>query len=176
MAERLSAATGRQVGSVDVPADTFGQALAGAGLPGWLVERLVELNIMMADGHAAGVTDEVARLIGRQPRTFAQFAAEHRVAFGGQQGHRPAVARLPPGFGRGLRADPDSRASRVGPSLWGAQRRSCSWPVFVKQTAEQIASTNLARLLLADNRQPGRSVRCSSPSARCGRCRLSCST
>jgi prepilin-type processing-associated H-X9-DG protein len=59
--------------------------LAGAGLPGWLVERLVELNIMMADGHAAGVTDEVARLIGRQPRTFAQFAADHRAAFGGQQ-------------------------------------------------------------------------------------------
>jgi hypothetical protein len=27
----------------------------------------------------------VARLTGRQPRTFAQFAAEHRVAFGGQQ-------------------------------------------------------------------------------------------
>jgi prepilin-type processing-associated H-X9-DG protein len=85
VAERLSAATGRQVGSVDVPADTFGQALVGAGLPGWLVERLVELNIMMADGHAAGVTDEVARLIGRQPRTFAQFAAEHRAIFGGQQ-------------------------------------------------------------------------------------------
>jgi len=85
VAERLSAATGHQVGSVDVAADTFGQALAGAGLPGWLVERLVELNIMMADGHAAGVTDEVARLTGRQPRTFAQFAAEHRAAFGGQQ-------------------------------------------------------------------------------------------
>jgi prepilin-type processing-associated H-X9-DG protein len=85
VAERLSAATGRQVGSVDVAADTFGQALAGARLPGWLVERLVELNVMMADGHAAGVTDEVATLIGRQPRTFAQFAVEHRVVFGGQQ-------------------------------------------------------------------------------------------
>jgi len=31
------------------------------------------------------VTDEVARLIGGQPRTFAQFAAERRVVFGGQQ-------------------------------------------------------------------------------------------
>jgi hypothetical protein len=40
---------------------------------------------MMAAGHAAGVTDEVARLTGRQPRTFAQFAAEHRAIFGGQQ-------------------------------------------------------------------------------------------
>jgi len=85
VAERLSAATGRQVGSVDVAADTFRQALAGAGLPGWLVDRLIELNTMMAAGHAAGVTDEVATLLGRQPRTFEQFAAEHRAAFGGQQ-------------------------------------------------------------------------------------------
>jgi hypothetical protein len=61
---------------------------------------------MMADGHAAGVTDEVARLTGRQPRTFAQFAAEHRAIFGGQHYDRPAASRLPPGFGRGLRADP----------------------------------------------------------------------
>jgi uncharacterized protein YbjT (DUF2867 family) len=54
VAERLSVATGNQVGSVDVSTDTFSQALVGAGLPGWLVERLIELNIMMADGHAAG--------------------------------------------------------------------------------------------------------------------------
>jgi hypothetical protein len=48
-------------------------------------------------------------------------------------------------------------------SLWGAQRRSCSWPVVVEQTTEQIASTNLARLILADNRQPSTSVRCLKP-------------
>jgi len=84
VAERLSAATGRQVRYVDVPPDTF-RALAGAGLPGWLVDRLIELNTMMAAGHAAGVTDEVATLLGRQPRTFEQFAAEHRAAFGGEQ-------------------------------------------------------------------------------------------
>ena len=33
----------------------------------------------------------------------------------------------------------------------------------MEQTAEQIASTNLARLILADNRQPSRSVRCLKP-------------
>jgi len=75
VAERLSAATGRQVRYVDAPPDTF-RALAGAGLPGWLVDRLID---------AAGVTDEVATLLGRQPRTFEQFAAEHRAAFGGEQ-------------------------------------------------------------------------------------------
>ena len=39
---------------------------------------------MLAAGRAAMVTGEVARLTGRPPRIFAQFAADHRVAFGGQ--------------------------------------------------------------------------------------------
>jgi Trypsin-co-occurring domain 2 len=51
------------------------------GLRFWVLE----LNTMMAAGHAAGVTEEVATLLGRQPRMFEQFAAEHRAAFGGQQ-------------------------------------------------------------------------------------------
>jgi uncharacterized protein YbjT (DUF2867 family) len=42
VAERLSAATGRQVRYVDVSPDAFGQALAGAGLPGWQVDALME--------------------------------------------------------------------------------------------------------------------------------------
>ena len=84
VAERLSAATGRQVRSVDLGPDGYRQALAGAGMPGWLVDGVVEGNTMLAAGHGATVTDEVARLTGRPPRTFAQFAADHRVAFGGQ--------------------------------------------------------------------------------------------
>ncbi|MDF2742070.1 MAG: azoreductase [Actinomycetia bacterium] len=84
VAERLSAATGRQVSSVDLGADAFRQALAGAGMPGWMVDGVVEGNTMLAAGHGATVTDEVARLTGRPPRAFAQFAADHRVAFGGQ--------------------------------------------------------------------------------------------
>jgi uncharacterized protein YbjT (DUF2867 family) len=84
VAERLAVATGRQVRSVDLGADAFRQALAGAGMPGWLVDGVVEGNTMLATDHGAAVTDEVARLTGRPPRTFAQFAADHRVAFGGQ--------------------------------------------------------------------------------------------
>jgi uncharacterized protein YbjT (DUF2867 family) len=84
VAERLSAATGHQVRYVDLPPDVFGQGLAGAGMPGWLVDGVVESNTILAAGHDATVTNEVARLTGRPPRTFAQFAADHRVAFGGQ--------------------------------------------------------------------------------------------
>jgi uncharacterized protein YbjT (DUF2867 family) len=84
VAQRLSAATGRRVRYVDVGPDGFRQALADAGLPGWLVDGLVDGNTLLAAGHGAGVTDEVARLTGRAPRTFEQFAADHRVAFGGR--------------------------------------------------------------------------------------------
>ena len=84
VAGRLAAATGRQVRSVDLGPDSYRHALAGAGMPGWLVDGVVEGNTMLAAGHGATVTDEVARLTGRPPRTFAQFAADHRVAFGGQ--------------------------------------------------------------------------------------------
>ena len=67
-----------------MPPEDFGQALTGAGLPGWLVDALIEGNTMLAAGHGATVTDDVAKLTGRPPRTFEQFAADHRVAFGGQ--------------------------------------------------------------------------------------------
>jgi uncharacterized protein YbjT (DUF2867 family) len=84
VAKRLSAATGRQVRYVNLPPDAFGQALAGAGMPGWLVDGVVEGNTLLAAGHGATVTDEAARVTGRPPRTFDQFAADHQAAFGGQ--------------------------------------------------------------------------------------------
>lgn len=84
VAKRLSATTGRHVGYVDVGPDAFRQALTDAGLPGWLVDGLVASHTLFAAGHAATVTDEVAKVTGQPPRTFEQFAADHRLAFGGQ--------------------------------------------------------------------------------------------
>jgi len=42
-------------------------------MPGWLVDGVVEGNTMLAAGHGATVTDEVARLTGRPPGTFASL-------------------------------------------------------------------------------------------------------
>ncbi len=84
VAERLSAANGREVRYVDLPPDAFRQALAGAGLPDRLVDALIVGNTRLAAGDGAAVSDEVARLTGRPPRTFEVFAADHRAAFGGQ--------------------------------------------------------------------------------------------
>jgi uncharacterized protein YbjT (DUF2867 family) len=57
VAERLAAATGRQVRSVDLGPDSYRHALAGAGMPGWLVDGVVEGNTTLAAGHGATVTD-----------------------------------------------------------------------------------------------------------------------
>jgi hypothetical protein len=34
-------------------------------------------------GAAAGVSADIERLLGRSPRTFAEFAGDHRAAYGG---------------------------------------------------------------------------------------------
>jgi hypothetical protein len=78
----------REVRYVDVGAHGFRQAMAGAGLPDWLVDALVDGNVRLAAGEGATVTDEFARVTGHRPRTFARFAADHRVAFAG----RPAAS------------------------------------------------------------------------------------
>ncbi|HSO54972.1 MAG TPA: hypothetical protein VL330_20055, partial [Actinomycetes bacterium] len=38
--------------------------------------------------------------------------------------------------------------------LWGAQSRSCSLPVLMKQTAKEVASAHGASVILAKNGQP----------------------
>jgi hypothetical protein len=42
-----------------------------------------------------------------------------------------------------------------GVRLKGAQTRSCSSPVFVQRTAEQVGPTHFALLILGVNGQPG---------------------
>ena len=60
------------------------RGLAGTGAPGWPVHALLESNNWLAAGHWVGVTDEVAKVTGRTPRTFDRFAGEHQANFGGQ--------------------------------------------------------------------------------------------
>jgi hypothetical protein len=53
-----------------------------AALPGWFADALMVLYGMLRDGVAAQTTDCVQTLTGRSPRTFAEFARDHRALFG----------------------------------------------------------------------------------------------
>jgi hypothetical protein len=56
-------------------------ALAAAGLPDWVIDRLASLDTMVREGEAAGVSPDLARLLGRTPTGYAEFAREHRAAW-----------------------------------------------------------------------------------------------
>jgi uncharacterized protein YbjT (DUF2867 family) len=80
IASVLSTYLNRPIKYVAVPDDATREALTGFGLGAWLVEAIVELYASYrtsgADGVAARVTDDLARLLGREPRTLEQLLAE----------------------------------------------------------------------------------------------------
>jgi uncharacterized protein YbjT (DUF2867 family) len=83
VAADLPAATGRPVGFVDVPDEAARAGLLQSGEPDWFADTLVMLFGALRRGVAAQTTDGVRTLTGREPRTFAEFARDHRVVFTG---------------------------------------------------------------------------------------------
>lgn len=75
---RIAAAAGRPVEYVQIPIEAFTAGLAEAGLPPEMIGLLDYLFTTVLDGHNAYVTDGIQRALGREPRTFADYAA--RVA------------------------------------------------------------------------------------------------
>jgi len=75
VAAELSRASGREVAYVPMGEAAFADMLAGFGLPepeaAWLAALFTEL----LDGHNTPVTDGVRRVLGREPRDFAAYAA-----------------------------------------------------------------------------------------------------
>ena len=82
IASWLSAATGRPVEFVNLSDDAARQGMLESGTLDFLADFLVKLFQGLRSGVAARTTDTVARLTGRQPRGFAEFAREHARAFG----------------------------------------------------------------------------------------------
>lgn len=68
----------RPVDYIDVPEARYKDALVGAGLPPWVADAIVALYRAIREGHAATVTDGVARLAGRPARSYLDFAEAHK--------------------------------------------------------------------------------------------------
>jgi uncharacterized protein YbjT (DUF2867 family) len=81
VAETFTAALGKPVNYVPIPPEAFGQSLRQFGMPPWHIEATLDYEADVAAGHAAQVTDDVARILGRAPRSFAQFVRDHIAAF-----------------------------------------------------------------------------------------------
>ncbi|WP_170853969.1 NAD(P)H-binding protein [Microlunatus flavus] len=66
-------AFGREVAYVDLPPEQLAGAMRGNGVPGFLVEGIVELYAAIRAGHAATTSNGVEELTGRPPGSYEDF-------------------------------------------------------------------------------------------------------
>ena len=74
IAQTLSEALGKPVAYVDVPPEPYKQTLLQYGVPGFIVEGLLDLYRHYRTGSSAEVTPWVEKLTGRPATRFADFA------------------------------------------------------------------------------------------------------
>jgi uncharacterized protein YbjT (DUF2867 family) len=72
--DEISKATGREIRYVPISVEE--QAAAEQGVPGELIDLLTRLFSEVLDGRNAHVTDGVRRVLGREPRDFAEYARD----------------------------------------------------------------------------------------------------
>jgi len=83
IARILSDSLGRQIQYVNLPPEQMRQALAGAGMPEWNANGILDLETLYRDGGASTVTGDVELVLRRQPFTYAEFARDYGPALGG---------------------------------------------------------------------------------------------
>lgn len=77
----LSSVIGKPVGFTAVPAEAAVASMRQMGMPDALVDWMASLNALVSAGYAAGVTDDVQRLLGRAPGTFEAFARDYTATW-----------------------------------------------------------------------------------------------
>jgi uncharacterized protein YbjT (DUF2867 family) len=77
MAEAMSAASGRAVTFAKCTDEEMLGWLVGAGWPEHVAGVVIALYQAVRGGVRSAVTDDVERVLGRPPRSFADFATEH---------------------------------------------------------------------------------------------------
>ena len=77
----IAKATDQPVSYQPVSFEQAVQAMAGMGMPGWMVELLDSLNHIVAAGYAASISPDTEQLLGRAPITAQTFVRNHVAAW-----------------------------------------------------------------------------------------------
>jgi uncharacterized protein YbjT (DUF2867 family) len=85
VAAQLAAATGKTIRYVNVAPEDAKKAQLAAGIPPYLADALGELFAERRNGKESKVWTTVKELLGRQPVSFAEFAARNAAIFRGDQ-------------------------------------------------------------------------------------------
>ena len=72
---------GRQISYIAVSAEDFKGSLLSAGMPEWDAHVMAEIMSVFAEGRYTAIETDLPTLLGRAPRTFAQFVEDHKAAF-----------------------------------------------------------------------------------------------
>lgn len=72
--ELVAAAARRPLAHHSISSTEFASMLRGLGVPGAYVDLLVRDQVAIRDDHAAGISPDVERVLGRSPGTFEAFA------------------------------------------------------------------------------------------------------
>ncbi|MGI5520106.1 SDR family oxidoreductase [Micromonospora sp. CA-259024] len=80
-ADEIARTLGQPVRYVPQSPQAARDSLLQAGLDPWSAEVLAEYRVAYGSGWGDFTNDHVARIVGRQPRSFAEFARDHREHF-----------------------------------------------------------------------------------------------
>ncbi|WP_067547681.1 SDR family NAD(P)-dependent oxidoreductase [Nocardia crassostreae] len=80
-ADALATVLGRPIGTVDIPHDTAREHMLAAGMSAEFADGALAGQAFSRAGHNNVVTDDVARILGRAPRSYADWARDHAAAF-----------------------------------------------------------------------------------------------
>ena len=97
VAEKLSAAVGKDVTYVDVPLEKAKQAILDGGAPEWFAEGQMEQFRFRWQGKQSRVTSTIADVAKKEPTTFLDFAREFAPYFRGEKNAAAMAAHLPSG-------------------------------------------------------------------------------
>ena len=78
LAGLLADAIGKSVTYTDVTPEQYGEALRANGMPDAIVEAIVGLELVKAQGWAAPVSPHVSEVLGRTPEPYAAFIARNK--------------------------------------------------------------------------------------------------
>lgn len=67
---------GRTISHVSLPPPDLKAAMVAEGMPEALADRLLDLERFFRENHASYVTDDVRRVTGRKPRSYAEYVRE----------------------------------------------------------------------------------------------------
>ena len=80
IAALVTEATGKPLDVVDVTDEQLGQGIRGAGLPGFVADMLVSADANTRAGKFDIVTDDFAKLTGKQPQSLKDYFIANKAA------------------------------------------------------------------------------------------------